>query len=69
MENSWTLIYETASPLEAEIILSMLHGNDIHAVELNKRDSSYLAFGNIQLYCPQNEAHQALQLIKENNEK
>lgn len=69
MESNWALIYETSNPIEAEIILTMLHGNDIHAVEMNKRDSSYQSFGNIQVYCPQNEAQQALQLIKENNEK
>ena len=67
MGSDWVLIYETTNPIEAEIILSMLNENGVHAVEMNKRDSSYQTFGNIQLYCPQNVALTAVHLIKENN--
>lgn len=70
MENDWVKIYVTANPIEAEIILSMLLENGIQAVEMNKRDSSYQSFGNIELYCQQNQVLTALHLIKgENHEK
>lgn len=67
MESDWVNIYSTGNPIEAEIILSMLKENGIQAVEMNKRDSSYQSFGNIELYCPQNQVLHALHLIRENN--
>ncbi|MES2779832.1 MAG: DUF2007 domain-containing protein [Bacteroidota bacterium] len=63
MEHNWTKVFTTTSPIEAEIILSMLKENDIEAVEMNKRDSSYLAFGTVEVYCPAEKVITALHLI------
>ena len=69
MEKNWINIFSSANPIEVEIIKQMLTENDIVAVVLNKQDSSYNMFGEIDLYVTENEQAIALQLIhKQNNE-
>lgn len=50
--NNWAKIFTTRNAAEANIIKGMLEENDIEAVIMNKQDSSYLNFGNIDLYVP-----------------
>jgi hypothetical protein len=66
MLNDWIKIFSTANPIEAEIVLSMLHEHGIDAVEINKRDSSYQAFGYVELYCPKIHVMEAMLLINKN---
>jgi hypothetical protein len=63
MGNDWIKVFSTGSPIEAEIVLSMLREHGIDAVEMNKRDSSYHAFGYVELYCPKDNVMEALHLI------
>jgi hypothetical protein len=67
MEHNWTKVFTTNNPIEAEIIAAMLKENDIEAVEMNKRDSSYLAFGTVEVYCPAEKVITALHLINTQN--
>lgn len=46
----WELIYTTSNPYQAEIIRASLEENNIDCVIINKQDSSYLIFGEIELY-------------------
>jgi Putative prokaryotic signal transducing protein len=48
----WFLIHRTKSIAEASILQGMLEQNEIPTQILNKQDSSYLAFGEIELYVP-----------------
>jgi hypothetical protein len=50
--NNWAKIFTTRNSAEANIIKGMLEENDIEAVIMNKQDSSYLNFGNIEVYVP-----------------
>jgi hypothetical protein len=68
MQPNWTHIYTTTNQLEAAIITDMLRAKGIETVTLNKRDSSYLAFGNIEVYCNPDEAIQALHWIQHNQQ-
>jgi type III secretory pathway lipoprotein EscJ len=63
MVNDWIKVFSTGNPIEAEIVLSMLHEHGIDAVEMNKRDSSYQVFGYVELYCPKDNVIEALHLI------
>ena len=65
MVKNWINIFNTANPIEAEIIKQMLNENNINAVTLNKQDSSYNMFGSIDLYVKAENQTIALQLIKE----
>lgn len=67
MASDWVKIFTTSNPMEAQIVLSMLKEHGIDAVEMNKRDSSYQAFGYIDLYCNHVDAMEALVLINKNN--
>jgi len=51
MEN-WFLLYSTRNFPEASIIKGMLEENSVPVVVINKQDSSYLNFGDIELYVP-----------------
>ena len=65
MASDFNKIYQTGNPIEAEIIIQMLEENGIKAVSMNKRDSSYQAFGVIEIYCPANDVVTALYLINQ----
>jgi hypothetical protein len=49
---SWFLLYTTRNLAEASIIKGLLQENLIKVMVMNKQDSSYPAFGEIELYVP-----------------
>jgi len=51
MEN-WHLLYATTSRTEATIVQGMLEENQVPVQVLNKTSSSYLNFGEIEIYVP-----------------
>lgn len=63
MPNNWTKVFTTSNMVEASIIVTMLHENEIDAVQMNKQDSSYLSFGVIEVYCHPEKVISALHLI------
>lgn len=67
MANEFIKIFESSDAMEAEIMIQMLMEHDIRAVSMNKRDSSYHAFGLIEIYCPANDVVTALHLINQSN--
>lgn len=48
----WFKLYSTRNYAEANIIKGMLEENNIQVVILNNLDSSYVNFGDIELYVP-----------------
>lgn len=59
----WRKIHATRDTAEASIISGMLTENQIPVQVMNKQDSSYLNFGDIELYVPFHLAETARQLI------
>lgn len=49
---NWFLLYATRNFPEASIIKGMLEENNVPVMIINKQDSSYLVFGDIELYVP-----------------
>jgi hypothetical protein len=64
MEKGWEKIFSTAQPYQAEVAKQILEENDIQAVVINKKDSSYLVFGEAEVYVKQEDVIRAKQLIK-----
>ncbi len=64
MEESWVKIYSSDKPYQAELARQVLEENGIQAVVINKKDSSYLMFGETELYVSQDDVIKAKQLIK-----
>lgn len=55
-KEDWIKVYETPSVSNAEIVKGNLEENGIDAVIMNKKDSSYLTFGQVEVYVkPVNE--------------
>ena len=65
MEAGWTLIYTTTQSFEAEMIKQNFSNHNIEAVILNKRDSTYTTFGELEVYIRDEDKAEALNLIKE----
>jgi hypothetical protein len=59
----WFRLYTTQNYVEANIIKGMLEENNIQAIILNMQDSSYLVFGEIELYVPTHLKDIALHLL------
>lgn len=49
---NWHLIYTTKMSTSAAIVQGKLQENDIPVKMLNRQDSMYLVFGEIELYVP-----------------
>jgi hypothetical protein len=62
--SDWFKLYTTRNYAEANIIKGMLEENNITVVILNKLDSSYLSFGEIELYVPPHLKDIAKQLME-----
>ena len=63
---SWQKIFATRNPAEASIIQGMLEENNVPVQIMNKQDSSYLNFGDIELFVPVHLAETAKQLVADN---
>lgn len=61
--NNWYLIYTTTLGYQAAIIKGKLEENNIPVMVLNRQDSSYLVFGEIELYVPTNLKDVAKHLV------
>lgn len=63
MTQNWYLLYSTRSLPEASIIKGMLEENGVQVIIVNKQDSSYLSFGDIEVYVPNHFKDIAQQLL------
>jgi hypothetical protein len=63
--NQWTRIFASKSLAEASIVEGMLSENQIPVQQLNKQDSSYPVFGEVEIYVPVHLKDTALQLIEQ----
>ena len=60
---SWELIFSTPAPYQAEILKARLEDENIISVIINKQDSSYLLFGEVELYVKQDDVLIAKQIL------
>ena len=65
MEKGWVQVYSTDKMFQAEILKQVLSDNEIEAVIINKMDSSYKAFGEIEVYVKNDHVIKAKMLAKE----
>ena len=52
LERNWSLIFTTTESFQAAILKGKLEENNIPVFVLNKEDSSFLNFGDIEVYVP-----------------
>lgn len=64
MENNWVKVFTTKDPITAEIIKQGLIENEIAAVLMNKKDSSYQVFGLVDVMVNEKDQEAAEAYIK-----
>lgn len=62
--DNWISVFETDQLYRAELVKDILCDNDIDAVILNQKDSSYNTFGEIKVMVSQEDQEQAEEIIK-----
>ena len=65
MKEGWVIAYSTNQMYMAELFKTVLHDNEIESVIINKMDSSYQSFGDIEVHVRQNKIIKAKNLAKE----
>ncbi len=63
MEKNWVRVYKSTNYYQSEIVKQMLVQHAVEAVLLNRQDSSYLNFGNVEVYVHQEDFHNAIELL------
>ena len=63
MEN-WKCVYNANQLYKVEVIRDFLTSANIEAVVVNKMDSSYIMFGDVELYVQPDDESRAVELIK-----
>ena len=63
MEKGWIKIFSTQDTKTAILLSSILNEEGINAVSMNKKDSSYQTFGNIEIYVKDTDVKEARKII------
>ena len=66
MENGWKSVYISDKMHLAEIVKAVLGDNQIESVLMDKRDSSYITIGDIEVFVRQEDAVLARLIIEQN---
>ncbi len=69
MDYNWIKIYASSEPYKIELLKGFLEENNITAMSINKQDSSYLAFGEIELFVDAKDVLKAKNLISKQDER
>ena len=64
MEKDWVIAFDTKQEYLAEIARSVLFDNDIESVIINKKDSIYNSFGDIEVYVNRDNLIRAKQILQ-----
>jgi len=67
MERGWQRIYFSDQLHRIEIVKAVLHENNIESVQVDKRDSSYIAIGEVELYVKDTDVMRAKYIIEKQN--
>ena len=67
MDGTWQCIYYSNQLHKIEIVRSVLNDHDIKSVIVDKRDSSYIMVGDIEVFVPNEDAILAKVIIDQNN--
>jgi hypothetical protein len=66
MENGWQKVFSSQLLHQVEIIRAVLAENDINSVVVDKRDSSYVMLGDINIFVRNEDAILARIIIEQN---
>jgi len=61
-KEQWEKVYSTNAEYQAEILKALLEEENIVSIVVNKQDSSYLSFGDIEVYVKSEDILKAKQI-------
>lgn len=64
MDNNWVAVYTTDQLYKAEIARQLLGEEGIETVEMNRHDSTFNSFGEIEVLVHADKVQKALEIIK-----
>lgn len=65
MEKEWVLVHSFIQQYRAEIAKQILADEGIHSIIINKRDTTYNSFGDIELYVKGDDVIRAKSRLKQ----
>lgn len=63
--SNWSKIYESKKPYRAEIVKDILEQHHIKAIVMNRKDSAYDIFGQIEVHVEAEKVLTALKIIED----
>ena len=63
VERNWTKIFVSTNPNLIDLFVQLLDEQNIKSVAINKKDSSYTIFGNIELYVKDTDMEKSKKII------
>ena len=63
MKNNWNKVFSSIDYFKIQILKGLLSKNQIPSIIMNKQDSSYNLFGDIELYVKSQDMNNAKKLI------
>ncbi len=60
----WRKVFSTTKAYDANLVIDLLIKNNIHAVSMNEKDSSFVVLGDIDIFVSEKDEERALELIK-----
>lgn len=64
MAMDWVAVYVTTDEFQAELIKAILCDNEVDAVIMNQKDSSYTTFGEVRVMVNEANLERAENIIK-----
>ena len=64
-QNKWITLVKTSKPYQLNLIKGKLLENEIHAVIINKINSSYLNFGEAKLKVQESDFERTQEILKD----
>jgi hypothetical protein len=63
MEKGWEKVYFTGDEITATMARDLLTESGINSVIMNHKDSTYLSFGDVELYVEEKDKQEALTIL------
>jgi len=63
VEKNWDKIFVSINPNLVDLFIQLLKEQNIKSVAINKKDSSYTIFGNIELYVKDTDMEKSKKII------
>ncbi len=62
-ESLWEVLYTGPDPVKVALLMAMLHDRMIPSTEMNKKDSVYQVFGDIEVMIPVDRLDEAKEVL------